>query len=97
MSVRGLARKYHVHRRLVREALMHAEPSPRKAPERKSPQLEPLKEIIDGWLRDDLDAPRKQRRSVKRVHARLLDEHGADVSYSAVRDSVSRRRPEIWE
>jgi transposase len=97
MSVRGLARKYHVHRRLVREALMHAELSPRKAPERKSPQLEPLKEIIDGWLRDDLDAPRKQRRSVKRVHARLLDEHGADVSYSAVRDSVSRRRPEIWE
>lgn len=94
--MRALARKYGVHRRLVREALTRAEPVPRKTPERRSPRLEPFKEIIDGWLRADLDAPRKQRHTVKRVHARLLGEHGAaGVSYSAVRDYVSRRRPEI--
>ena len=96
LSVRALARKYGVHRRLVREALTRAEPSPRKTPVRRSPQLEPLKEIIDGWLRADLDAPRKQRHSVRRAHARLTGEHGAEgVSYSAVRDYVSRRREEI--
>ena len=96
LSVRALARKYGVHRRLVREALTRAEPAPRKTPERRSPQLEPLKEIIDGWLRADLDAPRKQRHTVKRIHDRLVDERGAaDVSYSAVRDYVARRRPEI--
>jgi transposase len=96
LSVRALARKYGVHRRLVREALARAEPAPRKTPERRSPQLEPLKEIIDGWLRADLDAPRKQRHTVKRIHDRLVDERGAaDVSYSAVRDYVARRRPEI--
>lgn len=95
LSVRALARKYGVHRRLVREALTSAEPTPRKTPERRSPQLEPLKEVIDGWLRADLDAPRKQRHSVRRVHARLADEHDAGVSYSAVRDYVSRRREEI--
>ena len=32
LSVRALAGKYGVHRRLVREALMHAEPDPRKTP-----------------------------------------------------------------
>ena len=97
LSVRALARKYGVHRRLVREALARAEPAPRKTPERRSPRLEPFKEIIDGWLRADLDAPRKQRHTVKRIHARLIEEHGAaGVSYSAVRDYVSRRRPEIW-
>jgi transposase len=96
LSVRALARKYGVHRRLVREALARAEPAPRKTPERRSPQLEPLKEIIDGWLRVDLDAPRKQRHTARRVHDRLADEHGAaGVSYSAVRDYVARRRPEI--
>jgi transposase len=96
LSVRALARKYGVHRRLVREALAHAEPAPRKTPVRRSPQLEPLKEFIDGWLRADLDAPRKQRHTVRRIHARLLDEHGAaGVSYSAVRDYVARRREEI--
>lgn len=91
LSVRALARKYGVHRRLVPEALSRAEPTPRKTPERRSPRLEPLKETIDGWLRADLDAPRKQRHTVKRIHACLLKEHGAaGVSYSAVRDYVSR-------
>jgi hypothetical protein len=70
--VRALARKYRVHWRLVREAPAHAEPGPRKTPARRSPQLEPLKEIIDGWLRADLDAPRKQRHTVKRIHSRLM-------------------------
>jgi transposase len=96
LSVRALARKYGVHRRLVREALTRAEPAPRKTPVRRSPRLEPFKEIIDGWLRADLDAPRKQRHTVRRIHARLVEEHGAaGVSYSALRDYVARRRPEI--
>ena len=96
LSVRALAGKYGVHRRLVREALMHAEPDPRKTPERRSARLEPFKALIDGWLRADLDAPRKQRHTATRIHARLLDEHEAgDVSYAAVRDYVARRRPEI--
>lgn len=50
-----------MHRRLVREALTRAEPAPRKTPERRSARLEPFKAVIDGWLRADLDAPRKQR------------------------------------
>jgi transposase len=98
LSIRALSRKYGVHRRLVREALTRAEPEPRKTPVRRSPQLEPFKEIIDGWLRADLDAPRKQRHTVKRIHARLIAEHdAAGLSYSAVRDYVARRRPEILE
>jgi len=60
--------------------------------------LEPLKEVTDGWLRADLDAPRKRRHTAKRIHARLVGEYGAaGVSYSAVRDYVARRRPEIAE
>ena len=77
LSVRALAGKYGVHRRLVREALTRAEPDPRKTPERRSARLEPFKAVIDGWLRADLDAPRKQRHTATRIHARLLDEHEA--------------------
>ena len=44
----------------------------------------------------DLDAPKKQRHTARRVLARLVDEHGAqDLSYSTVRDYVARRRPQI--
>ncbi|RCV55009.1 hypothetical protein [Marinitenerispora sediminis] len=47
-------------------------------------------------LRSDLVAPRKQRHTVKRIFARLVDEHQAhDVSYGIVRRSVVDRRPQI--
>src|SRR5260370_4444221 len=47
-------------------------------------------------LRADLEGPKKQRHTARRVRARLVDEHGAaDLSYSTVRDYVARRRPEI--
>jgi transposase len=61
-----------------------------------SPVLDPVKPLIDDMLRSDLDAPRKQRHTARRVLARLVDEHGVtSVSYSSVRDYVARRRPEI--
>ena len=45
-------------------------------------KLDPFKPAIDDILRADLDAPRKQRHTVRRIYHRLLDEHGmADVSY----------------
>ncbi len=54
-------------------------------------------EVIDDWLRDDLDAPRKQRHTAKRIFDRLLDEHDAVgvVSYWMVREYVATRRREI--
>lgn len=36
----------------------------------------PYIEVIDRWLEEDRHAPRKQRHTVSRTHARLLDEHG---------------------
>ena len=95
-SIRELAERYHVHRRTVRQALASAIPPPRKTPARTSPRLAPFKTVIDGMLRSDLDAPRKQRHTARRVLARLVDEHEAkDLSYSTVRDYVAKRRPEI--
>jgi transposase len=95
-SIRELADRYHVHRRTVRQALASAVPPPRKTPARTSPRLAPFAAAIDGMLRADLDAPKKQRHTARRVLARLADEHDAqDLSYSTVRDYVARRRPQI--
>eukprot|EP01133_Synstelium_polycarpum_P026724 gene26724-32156_t len=47
-------------------------------------------------LTADIDAPRKQRHTARRILARLADEHGAQhLSYSTVRDYVRVRRAQI--
>ncbi|MDN5765403.1 MAG: hypothetical protein L0H96_05145 [Humibacillus sp.] len=52
--------------------------------------------MIDQILVADLDAPRKQRHTVTRIFARLVDEHAmTDISYPVVRAYVAKRKPEI--
>ncbi|MDY7529968.1 MULTISPECIES: IS21 family transposase [unclassified Cryobacterium] len=96
VSIRELARRYGVGRPTVRQALLQAEPLPRKPRVRSAPRLDAFKRVIDEMLRLDTEAPRKQKHTARRVFARLADEHGAtDLSYSTVRNYVRRRRPEI--
>jgi len=96
LSIRELARRHGVHRRTVRAALADAEPPPRKASVRAAPRLDPYKAAVDEMLKAALLAPRKQRHTARRVHARLVEEHGAaGLSYSTVRDWVRVRRAVI--
>jgi transposase len=95
LSIRALAAKHRVHRRVVRQALASAVPPPRKVPEREAPALGPYREIVRGWLRDDLEVPRKQRHTARRVWQRLVDEHGAEVAESTVRGFVAGVRAEL--
>ncbi|WP_199512209.1 IS21 family transposase [Nucisporomicrobium flavum] len=95
-SGRTLALRYRVSRNTVREALQSALPKPRKQLPPRASRLDPFKPVIDDILRADLSAPRKQRHTVRRIFARLLDEHGMQgVSYQVVRGYVAQRKPKI--
>ncbi len=98
LSIRGLARRHGVHRRAVREALLSPVPPAKRSPvSRPAPKLGPFRAVIDAWLQADRDAPRKQRHTAKRIHQRLVDEHGADVAETTVRQYVrSRKRSMGW-
>jgi hypothetical protein len=87
LSVRGLADRYRVHRRAVRQALACAEPPRRKTPVRAAPRLDPAKALIDAMLREDLDAPRKQRHTARRVSPVGFQNSagGLDVRFYAAR------------
>ena len=97
LSSRDLAGKYRVGRRTVALALSSAWPEPRKKLPPRESRLDRHKEAIDRILRADLDAPRKQRHTTKRIFDRLTAEHDGDgISYPMVRAYVAGRKPEIW-
>ena len=97
LSIRGLADRFHVHRRDVRQALSSAVPPPRRPVARPAPVLDPWKATIDGWLDADKAAPRKQRHTARRVWQRLVAEQGVVVGESTVRRYVAevRRRQSV--
>lgn len=96
-SIRELSRRFGVHRRDVRLALISAVPPARKAVSRSAPVLDRWKPVIDGWLEADRSAPGKQRHTGRRVWQRLVAEHGAQVGESTVRRYVAevRRRWDV--
>ncbi|MET9496944.1 hypothetical protein [Streptomyces sp. NPDC006552] len=54
--------------------------------------MEPFKETVDQWLRDALEAPRKQRHTAKRIGTRMEEEFGVTLANTTVRDFVTVRR-----
>jgi transposase len=98
LSIRGLAVRHGVHRRTVKQALFSPVPPLKRSPVgRPAPKLGPYRVVIDSWLQADRDAPRKQRHTAKRIHQRLVDEHGADVAETTVRQYVrARKRAMGW-
>jgi transposase len=98
LSIRGLARRHGVHRRAVREALLSPVPPAKRVPVgRPAPKLGAYRVVIDSWLEADRVAPRKQRHTAKRIHQRLVDELGADVAETTVRQYVrARKRAMGW-
>ena len=94
-SIRGLADTHGVHRRTVRQAIEDAVPPLRRTPQRDARVLGPWKDTIRGWLTDDLEVPKKQRHTARRVWERLVSEHGAQVGESTVRRYVARVKSDL--
>ena len=70
-TIVGVARKFGVHRRLVRQALKNALPPPPKRAVRHS-SLHP-DVLPQEILRADQQAPRKQRHTAHRIFVRLQE------------------------
>jgi transposase len=93
MTIRRIARTFHVSRRTVREALASPEPKPytRTKPP-PAPVLGPFQSVIDQVLHDDRDAPLKQRHTAAQLFRRLQDEHEYPGSYPTVRRYIAAHR-----
>jgi hypothetical protein len=73
-TIRGIAKKLGIHRRMVREAVLSAVPIERKTLMRERSKLEPAMAFIDAILEADRKAPRKQRHTAHRIWCRIRAE-----------------------
>jgi hypothetical protein len=92
-TIKGVARKLGVHRRMVREAVANAVPPERKVPARVRPKLAGAIPFIEAILEGDRQAPRKQRHTAHRIWKRVRRElSGVTVGESTVREYVRQRK-----
>ncbi|MFS0614224.1 IS21 family transposase [Lederbergia ruris] len=62
---------------------------------RPSPVMDPVKDIVDQWLQEDLKQKKKFRRTAKRIWIQLREEYGFQGSDRTIRNYVSRRKKEL--
>jgi transposase len=85
MSIRQIASRHRVHRRMVRQAIAAPfGPPPRKRAARPTQ--------ITGPIRDVLDELASESRTIWEIWTTVTDEHDSDASYAAVRDYIRTRR-----
>jgi transposase len=95
-TIRAVAQKLGVHRRMVRQALASAAPPEGKPIRRERPAIGPVQPFIDTILETDRTAPRKQRHTAHRIYERIrseLPEH--QVAEATVRVYVRQRKHEL--
>src|SRR4051812_28086092 len=95
-TIAGVAAKFGVHRRVVRQAIGNALPPKHHYPDRARPKLGLVAAFIDEVLEADRRAPRKQRHTARRLYHRILSEFpDAEVAESTVRNHIRERKHQM--
>jgi transposase len=98
LSKRAACEEYSLHWDTLTKILAHVEPPGyQQAKPRSKPKVGPFLPIIHKILKDDRQAPRKQRHTAKRIFDRLVEEHQFDGGYTIVKDAVRAWRQQSKE
>ncbi len=97
-GIRQIGRELGIARNTVRKILAEEESKPpqyRLEKSKAKPVLDPVIPLIEAWLSQDAQAPRKQQHTARRIYQRLRDEYAFTGSERRVREYVEecRKRP----
>lgn len=97
-SKRSIARDFGLARGTVDKMCAFAvPPGYRRGKDVRRPKLEGFTDTIDVWLLKDLERPKKQRHTAKRIYDRLCEEKGFTGGYTTVKDYVRSQRQKARE
>jgi transposase len=84
-SIRQIAQETGHHRETIRKALAGVEPGYRRQQAVVCRVMGAVETIVEHWLKQDLEQPRKQRHTARRVYQRLVEEYQFGGAESTVR------------
>lgn len=73
------------------------QPKKRKKKRQPAPVMDPVKDLVDQWLKEDMKKKKKYQRTAKRIWQLLQKEVAFNGSDRAVRSYVSKRKKELLE
>ncbi|WP_374723429.1 IS21 family transposase [Calidifontibacillus erzurumensis] len=73
------------------------QPQVKRKKRQPSPVMDPVKDIVDQWLEEDMKKKKKYRRTAKRIWQLLVKEFNFKGSDRTVRAYVSKRKKELLE
>ena len=91
-SIKQICRETGHSRQTVRKVLRSEPCSYAPRMEQPYPVLGPYLPLIDQWLVEDKNRPRKQRHTARRIYDRLVREHGFPGGSSTVRHYVRQAK-----
>jgi transposase len=100
LSKRAACQEYKLDWKILKRILEHEEPTAYRLKQpRRKPKLERFLPIIHEILRQDHQAPKKQRHTAQRIFQRLQGEHGYAGGLTIVKDAVrawKQRQAEVF-
>lgn len=92
-SQREMARETGYSRNTIRRMIHNSDrPKYQLTRPRSHPVLGPYKTLLEGWVEEDAQKPKKQRRTTARMYQLLKQEHGYTGAESTLRAYVGRLR-----
>jgi transposase len=94
-GIRQLARQFGHHRKTIRKILAGEEPRYRREKDSASPVMDNVAGLLRKWMEEDLEIPKKQRHTARRMYTRLVEETGFSGAESTVRRWVRECKADL--